>query len=123
MPKRTRLKPEEKLRLLHAYEYRCAACKELLPPTVEIDHITPLGSWLWKFVDIDPNDYRNLQPLCPNCHATKSQSERLRRPTKSEYACECGETHSTYFKPHCEHLRGVIAELVTRCGNFGNRVP
>lgn len=117
MPKRGRLKPEEKLRLLHAYKYQCAICGELLPPTVEIDHITPLGSWLWRHIDdVDPNHYRNLQPLCPGCHAFKSQGERINRPVKSEYKCACGDVHSTYFEPRCEPLRAQILEIRLRCG-------
>lgn len=122
MPKRKRLGPEAKMRLLHAYAYRCAICSELLPPTVEIDHITPLGSWLWRHVDLDPNDVRNLQPLCPGCHAHKSQTERMAQPLGSAYACACGDTHSIYFRPQCEVLRTAIAELVARCTHFGDGV-
>lgn len=122
MPKRKRLGAEAKLRLLHAYEYRCAICQELLPPTVEIDHITPLGSWLWRHLDLDPNDVRNLQPLCPGCHALKSQTERMTRPSGSAYACACGDTHSIYFRPRCEVLRLAMDEIVTRCVYFGDGV-
>lgn len=115
MPKRKRLGADARLRLLYAHAYRCAGCDQLLPPTVEIDHITPLCSWLWKFTTVDPNHLGNLQPLCPGCHALKSQSERMRRPVGSAVKCQCGHTHSTYFKPQCKVALGILRSLHERC--------
>lgn len=117
MAKRKRLSRDSRMRLFHSYAYKCGICSEMLPPTAEIDHITPLGSWLWKHVDADPNALGNLQPLCPGCHALKTQNERLTRPTGSAVACECGRTHSIYFKPSCDPLRTNLAELVARCNS------
>jgi hypothetical protein len=116
MAKRKKLSADAKMRLMHAYEYRCGMCRVLLPPTVEIDHITPLHSWLWRHTtQLDPNAQGNLQPLCPGCHAMKSQNERLARPKGSAVACECGAVHSIYFKPQCDHLRRLLLLLSERC--------
>lgn len=122
MAKRKRLTADAKMRLMHKYQFRCAICTELLPPTVEIDHITPLCSWLWRHTDADPNAPGNLQPLCPACHALKSQTERLERPVGSAAACRCGKTHSIYFKPSCDHLRGLLLEIEQRCVRGGRFV-
>ena len=52
-------------------EYKCIICiicKDLLPPTSQIDHILPLyqgGS----------NDRENLQGLCSPCHDTKTTQD------------------------------------------------
>jgi len=49
--------------------WRCALCRELLPPTYEVDHIVRLefgGS----------NEVNNLQALCPNCHRMKTMVEK-----------------------------------------------
>lgn len=67
----------------YQHQYRCAGanCGILLPPTWECDHIIPL----WKIamdpslIDGDPNQLSNLQPLCPNCHRTKTLVEQLER--------------------------------------------
>lgn len=116
MPKRRRLGADARLRLLHAYAYRCAGCDELLPPTVEIDHATPLSSWLWRHVNIDANHPGNLQPLCPGCHALKSQSERMFQVRGSAVPCRCGATHSVYFRPQCAPMVAALRDLVARCG-------
>lgn len=60
--------------LAYNQAYRCAHCQELLHPDSEADHIVP-----WSLTGDDADG--NLQVLCPNCHAAKSQDEgpRLRR--------------------------------------------
>ena len=64
----------------YRYEYKCADCRVLLPPTWECDHIVPL----WKIArdpslvgGKDPNHISNLQPLCRNCHGQKTLRETL----------------------------------------------
>ena len=49
--------------------WRCALCRQTLPPTYEVDHVLRLeygGS----------NDCDNLQALCPNCHRYKTMMEK-----------------------------------------------
>jgi len=64
--------------------YMCVGdgCKStrLLPCTWELDHIQPLFQQ-------GTNNYENLQVICPNCHALKTQRELMsaadeRRETK-----------------------------------------
>jgi hypothetical protein len=60
--------------LAYRQSYRCAHCGLLLHPDSEADHVVP-----WSLTGDDAD--RNLQVLCPNCHAAKSSEEasRLRR--------------------------------------------
>ena len=60
--------------LAYRQEYRCAHCRQLMHPDSEADHVVP-----WSLTGDDADG--NLQILCPNCHASKSQDEaaRLRR--------------------------------------------
>lgn len=60
--------------LAYRQSYRCAHCGLLLHPDSEADHVVP-----WSLTGDDAD--ANLQILCPNCHAAKSQDEaaRLRR--------------------------------------------
>jgi hypothetical protein len=60
--------------LAYRQSYRCAHCGLLLHPDSEADHVVP-----WSLTGDDADG--NLQILCPNCHAAKSQDEaaRLRR--------------------------------------------
>jgi hypothetical protein len=60
--------------LAHRQSYRCAHCRQLLHPDSEADHIVP-----WKLAGDDSDG--NIQILCPNCHAAKSNTEqpRIRR--------------------------------------------
>lgn len=106
----------------YRYEYKCANCRILLPPTWECDHIVPL----WKvasqpdLVPGNPNHISNLQPLCPSCHRTKTLLESfeqinsstaptlddlLKPPAKkpSYYHCpKCDVRYSPYFTHDCE---------------------
>ena len=49
-------------------KWLCIACSNTLDATYQIDHVTPL----WRG---GTNDSDNLQALCPNCHAAKTQLE------------------------------------------------
>ena len=65
----------------HKQGWKCATCTVSLPPSFELDHITPLhlgGS----------NDLDNSQALCGSCHATKTQKERIARlrPRPTDYS-------------------------------------
>ena len=87
------------------YKYKCARCKIMLPPTWECDHVVPL----WKFVQQtrysqDPNDFLNLQPLCPNCHKKKTMRETLEREQIRPTFIECPHCqirYSPYFSHDC----------------------
>lgn len=52
--------------------WRCRLCDAVLPSAYEVDHIVPL----WRGGD---DAERNLQALCPNCHAAKTQRESVER--------------------------------------------
>ena len=49
-------------------KWRCAHCRQLLPASFQIDHIQALHKG-------GDNNRRNLQALCPNCHASKTYIE------------------------------------------------
>jgi 5-methylcytosine-specific restriction endonuclease McrA len=71
--------------------YRCvgAVCKgiHLLPQTWELDHIEPISAG-------GSNHVSNLQLLCPNCHALKTQYENRHRLRRSPYFMH---THEKYI--------------------------
>ena len=80
-----------KKRVAYRQKYRCALCNILLPPTYQVDHITPLflgGS----------NHPTNLQALCPNCHADKTQTDFLHCPKTCP---RCSRPISPYFIHQC----------------------
>ena len=67
--------------IAHNQQYKCVgsvcAGHQLLPQTWEVDHIVPLhlgGS----------NQMSNLQLLCPNCHALKTQTEARARQIRKQ---------------------------------------
>lgn len=59
--------------------WRCQLCGAVLPPAYQIDHIEPL----WRG---GADAERNLQALCPNCHAAKTQRESVQRLEASRAA-------------------------------------
>ena len=56
-----------------SYGWKCFECGENLPPTYQVDHHVELR-------DGGSNEIENLRPLCPNCHALKTNSRYIRRP-------------------------------------------
>lgn len=68
----------EHLRLGRAQEWRCPGCQQLLDEHSHVDHIVP-----WCIYPDDAD--RNVQVLCPNCHAAKTLLEtmRIRHVTRS----------------------------------------
>jgi 5-methylcytosine-specific restriction endonuclease McrA len=82
-------------------KYNCIGVKckgnVLLPFTWELDHIVPLyqgGTNYYNFYKSDnPTSVNNLQILCPNCHAIKTQQERV-----TFFECERREKYSTNYK-------------------------
>lgn len=55
-----------------AQRWECRACATLLPAAFQIDHVNPL--WAGGADSLD-----NLQALCANCHADKTQREAITR--------------------------------------------
>lgn len=83
-----------KKRVAHRQNYMCVgACKRLLPPTYQIDHIRALFHG-------GENDEANLQALCPNCHADKTQKELVTGINK--HCGECNVVYSPYFVHRCK---------------------
>ncbi|MBN23100.1 MAG: hypothetical protein CL678_17575 [Bdellovibrionaceae bacterium] len=52
--------------------WTCAGCATLLPAAFQIDHINPLWAG-------GADELHNLQALCANCHADKTQKESILR--------------------------------------------
>ena len=55
--------------IAYRQQYKCAGCACLLPPTYEVDHITPLALG-------GTNGLGNLQALCSACHVQKTRDQR-----------------------------------------------
>ncbi|MBN19787.1 MAG: hypothetical protein CL678_00765 [Bdellovibrionaceae bacterium] len=60
-----------------AQRWKCNACRRPLPAAFQIDHIVPLWSSGEDVVE-------NLQALCANCHADKTQKEAVTRRLHAE---------------------------------------
>ena len=67
-PRLRRVTESVKKRVAASQAWKCAACAEVLQATYQIDHRQPL----WRGGSNEPD---NLQALCPNCHAAKTQIE------------------------------------------------
>lgn len=50
--------------------WRCAMCKHVLPSRYEVDHII-------QWAKGGSDNISNLQALCPNCHADKTERDRI----------------------------------------------
>lgn len=59
-------------RVAHSQRWACAVCKQLLPSAYQIDHVVALA-------DGGADAEHNLQALCANCHADKTQREHVER--------------------------------------------
>ncbi len=55
----------------YSQKWKCNICYDMLPSTYQIDHIIPHSI-------LNDDSLHNLQALCPNCHAKKTQSEYAR---------------------------------------------
>lgn len=119
-PERRRLYEFQKRKIAAAGGWKCRKCRTLLSFVFQIDHIIPLHSPYWHQFENPTemaNSEKNLQALCPNCHALKSMHETEIRllasqkplPTpfllaSSTYHCKiCNRYMSTYFKNHHHH--------------------
>ena len=99
-----------KKRVAAAQEWRCAKCTKLLPATFQVDHVFPHA--------LGGTDHpSNLEALCVECHASKSQVEQARIAyhkkleklvaspnTSSSVPCwTCHRIVSTYFTHTCDN--------------------
>jgi len=100
---RIQLTEVKKRRLAAQQKFQCAGCVTMLTDTWCIDHRVPLhlgGS----------NELCNLQVLCPNCHAKKTQDEMIRI---GEKRIERVGQQSRFFDPMSIDFIGV-ASLTTK---------
>ena len=67
-PRLRRVTESVKKRVAASQAWKCATCAKVLEATYQIDHCKPL----WQGGTNEPD---NLQALCPNCHAAKTQVE------------------------------------------------
>ncbi|MGB0549525.1 MAG: HNH endonuclease [Limisphaerales bacterium] len=74
MPQRRTLSEPAKKTVAARQSWRCSECRQLLPPTYQVDHTTPL-------CDGGADTVANCTAMCPNCHATKTQREAIARAT------------------------------------------
>lgn len=86
--------------------WRCAACHRMLPSTFECDHVVAL----WRG---GPDELDNLQALCCECHAAKTQLEEVERmqrlkalraasTVRAPLCCiRCHAVVSPYFEHRC----------------------
>lgn len=72
-PKRQRtLTAADKKRIAANQKWKCKKCKKPLPARYHIDHIK-------EFSGGGSDRASNLQALCPNCHAEKTEQDRYRK--------------------------------------------
>jgi 5-methylcytosine-specific restriction enzyme A len=69
-PKKIRriLTAADKKRIAAKQDWKCRGCKRTLSARYHIDHIKEYSSG-------ESNKPSNLQALCPNCHAEKSEHD------------------------------------------------
>ena len=75
-PKRKRtLTPADKKRIAAKQNWKCKKCKSPLTAGYRIDHIK-------EFASGGSDKPSNLQALCPNCHAEKTENDRHKKRMK-----------------------------------------
>jgi 5-methylcytosine-specific restriction endonuclease McrA len=62
----------------HRQRYHCAGCRQMLPPSYQVDHIIPLYTDVYGTHTDYLNSGENLQALCPNCHSVKTQQDLIK---------------------------------------------
>ena len=71
MNKSRKVRESIKKQIAYKQNYKCFECNNMLPPSYQIDHIIPHA------ISFD-DSITNLNAMCPNCHANKSQKETMR---------------------------------------------
>ena len=108
--KREYLNEDEKYKLIESFGQKCAECK-MPAENMAIDHIKPLASG-------GSNDVSNLQPLCKDCHKTKTIQEnqegayRVRDETESFFNQSVYDNvvNSSHFKVY-QFVEKVAEEI------------
>lgn len=72
--------------------WRCSSCNELLSCVFELDHKVPIHKG-------GEDTAENLQPLCCQCHAVKTQTERLERMHERRRAIQAAREESEVKPP------------------------
>lgn len=67
-----RITTRQRLLVASQQQWKCNKCLYTLTHVFQIDHITPISEG-------GGNEEKNLQALCPNCHAIKTSFESSRR--------------------------------------------
>ena len=70
--RKRKLSSADKKRIAAQQSWKCASCRETLPATYHVDHKK-------RFSDGGSDKESNLQALCPNCHAHKTENERHKK--------------------------------------------
>ena len=104
--KKRSLSESVKKQIAFAQQYKCKKCDVLLPSSYQIDHVIPHS------VSNDDSE-QNLMSLCPNCHASKSQTERsriiyykkIKAETKSDICYFCLQVKDNFHNCSKEYLK------------------
>lgn len=101
-----------KKRVGASQEWRCAKCKELLPATFQVDHVVPHA--------IGGTDHpSNLEALCVECHAAKSQSEMARISHHKQLLKICETELSSTACWHCHRIVSTYFDHTQSCDHRG----
>ena len=73
--KKRTLTPADKKRIAAKQRWKCNKCRKALPARYHVDHIK-------QFSKGGDDRASNLQALCPDCHANKTEDERYRNKQK-----------------------------------------
>ena len=104
MPKRT-WTSDQKRQVAARGSWRCATCLDLLNAAFEIDHVTALENG--GLDDIQSN----AQALCSNCHALKTQRERVDRILKARKRLQEIHPVENSVEPQIKRPEDVILDL------------
>ena len=79
----------DKKRVAHSQNWKCKACKKLLPVRYHVDHIKPVSQG-------GSDRTSNLQALCSNCHDRKTEEERHLKKQKKTREKSKAESQSIF---------------------------
>lgn len=106
--KRKRLSNSTRLEIAARQYYKCAHCNSVLTHVFEIDHKIP-----WALCK--SNEKNNLQALCSNCHALKTNKDNKKmRNMLESYFCDCDPEYEwkgkENFKKHKKSNKHLLYE-------------
>lgn len=99
-----------KKRVAASQEWRCAKCVKILPATFQVDHVFPHS--------LGGSDHpSNLEALCVECHASKSQVEQARIAHHKKLEALCAGSNTT---GPCWSCHRIVSTFFTHtCDNRG----